>query len=120
MLAYTIHRVLGRYRGVWITTDAHTTQYREAAIRLDKTIPERQNRVSRSTGSSLESNFFSDENDLRAFFDKAGFLIDECQYSGVIQDLSSIRLLNLNQDDMKRVFELLSMSKALILTLRST
>jgi len=119
LLANNIHRVLGRYRGVWITTDVHTKQYQEAAIRLDKTIPERQNRVSRSTGSSLESNFFADENELTAFFDKAGFRIEGYQYSDMIQDLSSIRLLNLNQDDMKRVFELLSMSKTLILTLRS-
>ena len=79
-----------------------------------------QDRISSSTGSNLESNLFADENDLRGFFDKAGFRIEEYQYSNVIQDLSSVRHLNLNQEDMKRAFELLALSKTLILALRNT
>ena len=125
-LANNIHEILSRYRGVWITSDAWTKQYAEARFRLaGRGMPEAklrqyQDRISSSTGSNLESNLFADENDLRGFFDKAGFRIEEYQYSNVIQDLSSVRHLNLNQEDMKRAFELLALSKTLILALRNT
>jgi O-methyltransferase involved in polyketide biosynthesis len=119
VLASNIHEVVSRYRGVWITSDVHTRQYREATLRLDKKLRERQNRISSSTGSNLESNLFADENDLQSFFDEAGFQIEEYQYSNMVQDLSSVRLLNLNQEDMKRAFELLALSKTLILLPRT-
>jgi O-methyltransferase involved in polyketide biosynthesis len=121
-LANNVHDILSRYHGVWIASDVHTKQYREATFRLGERemLRRRQNRISCSTGSDLESNLFADENDLRVFFDKAGFKIEEYQYSNVIQGLSSVRRLNLDQEDMQRAFELLALSKTLILTLRNT
>jgi O-methyltransferase involved in polyketide biosynthesis len=121
-LANNIHDILGTYRGVWITSDVHTKQYREATYRLlgREQIRQRQNRISDSTGTNLENNFFTDDEDLRRFFDRAVFKIEEYQYSNMIHDLSSARRLNLNQEDMKRAFELLALSKTLILTLRNT
>jgi len=119
VLANNIHEVLTKYRGVWITSDVHTKQYRDAATRLDAKMRQRQDRIARSTGSNLESNFFADENDVRRFFETAGFQIEEYQYSNVVQDLSSIRLLNLFQEDTKRALELLAASKTLILTARA-
>jgi hypothetical protein len=105
---------------VWITSDVYTKQHLEATLRLDEKQRERHNRIRSSTGSDLESNLFADEDDLRSFFDKAGFRIEEYQYSNMIQDLYSPRLLNLNQEDMKRAFELLALSKTLILVPRTT
>jgi O-methyltransferase involved in polyketide biosynthesis len=121
VLADNIHELFSRYRGVWVTSDVHTKQYREATYRLadGKELRQRQNRIARSTGSDLESNLFDDENDLRRYFDKAGFEIEEYQYSNMIQDLSSPRLLNLNQEDRERAFELLALSKTLILVPRT-
>jgi O-methyltransferase involved in polyketide biosynthesis len=120
VLASNIHEILSRYPGVWIASDVHTRQYWEATLWLDEKRRERHNRIASSTGSNLESNLFADENDLRSFFDKAGFQIEEYQYSNMTQDLSSPRLLNLNQEDMKRAFELLALSKTLILVPRTT
>jgi O-methyltransferase involved in polyketide biosynthesis len=119
VLANNIHGALTRYHGVWIASDVHTKQYRDAAIRLDKNVRERQDRISRSTGTNLESNLFADENDLRRFFESAGFQIEEYQYSNVFQDLSSIRLLNLSQKDAKRALELVAASRTLILTVKN-
>jgi O-methyltransferase involved in polyketide biosynthesis len=119
VLARNIHELLSRYRGIWITSDVYTKQHLEATRRLDEKQRERHNRIASSTGSDLESNLFADENDLRSYFDKAGFRIEEYQYSNMIQDLSSPRLLNLNQEDRERVFELLALSKTLILLPRT-
>jgi O-methyltransferase involved in polyketide biosynthesis len=119
VLANNIHELFRRYQGVWITSDVPTRQYWEATLRLDEKRRERHNRISSSTGSDLESNLFADENDLRRYFDKTGFQIEEYQYSNMIQDLSSPRLLNLNQEDRERAFELLALSKTLILLPRT-
>jgi O-methyltransferase involved in polyketide biosynthesis len=119
VLANNIHEVLTKYRGVWITSDVHTRQYLDATNRLDASTRQRHDRIARSTGSNLESNLFADENDVRRFFETAGFQIEEYQYSNVVQDLSSIRLLNLSQEDTKRALELLAASKTLILTARA-
>jgi O-methyltransferase involved in polyketide biosynthesis len=116
VLADNIREALAIYHGVWIASDVHTRQYRDAANRLDATMRQRQDRLARSTGSNLESNFFADENDLRRFFETAGFQMEEYQYSNVVQDLSSIRLLNLSQEDMKGALELIPASRTLILT----
>jgi O-methyltransferase involved in polyketide biosynthesis len=119
VLASNIHEVLSRYRGVWIASDVHTRQYWEATLWLDEKRRERHNRIASSTGSNLESNLFADEDDLRSYFSKAGFRIEEYQYSNMIQDLSSVRLLNLNQEYRERAFELLALSKTLILLPRT-
>jgi O-methyltransferase involved in polyketide biosynthesis len=121
VLANNIHEVLSRYRGVWITSDAYTKRYWEARFRLGgrEKLRQWQERISSSTGSNLESNLFADENDLQGFFDKAGFQMEEYQYSTVVQDLSSVRLLNLTQENMKRALELLALSKTLILVARN-
>jgi O-methyltransferase involved in polyketide biosynthesis len=73
VLASNMYEVLSRYRGVWITSDVHTRQYQEATFRLaeGERLRQRQNRISSSTGSNLESNLFADENDLREFLDEA-------------------------------------------------
>jgi O-methyltransferase involved in polyketide biosynthesis len=119
VLASNIYELFRRYRGVWVASDVHTRQYWEATLWLDEKRRERHNRIASSTGSDLESNLFADENDLRSYFDKAGFQIEEYQYSNMIQDLSSPRLLNLDQEDMKRAFELLALSRTLILVPRT-
>ena len=119
VLANNIHEVLNKYHGVWIASDLPTRQYRDAANRLDASMRQRHDRIARSTGSNLESNLFADENDLRGFFESAGFQIEEYQYSNLVRDLSSIRLLNRSQEDAKRALELVAASKTLILTAKS-
>jgi len=116
VLADNIHEVLRRSRGVWIASDVHTKQFRRDTFRLDEMLRQRQSRIAAFTGSDLDSNLFADENELEGFFRKSGFQIEEYQYSSVVQELSSPRKLNLAEEDMKRVFELLSASKTLVLT----
>lgn len=119
VLASNIHGALMTYDGVWIASDVHTMQYRDLGAKLDANLRQRQDRIARSTGTSLMDNLFADENDLRGFFETAGFQIEEYQYSNLVQNLSSIRLLNLSQEDAKRALELVAASRTLILTLRT-
>ena len=116
VLADNIREALGRCRGIWITSDVHTKQYRQDTFRLDDRLRQRQSRIAAFTGSDLESNLFADENELKGFFRKSAFQIEEYQYSNVVQELSSPRKLNLDEKDMKRAFELVSASKTLVLT----
>jgi len=123
MLAKNIRDILSRYHGVWITSDVHTKQYREMASRLDGNLRQRQDRISSSTGSNIESNLFMDENEVQEFFHKAGFQIEEYPYSNITHDLTSLRnnvFLELTQKDVERMLELLSLSRTLILVPRTT
>jgi O-methyltransferase involved in polyketide biosynthesis len=118
VLANNICNVLTTYHGIWVVTDVHTKPLLEAAARLDKTVQKRRDRIASDTGSSLGRSFFSDENDLRVFFETAGFQVEEYPYSNVIQCLSSTKTLNLSYEDIKPAFELLALSKAIVLTRR--
>jgi hypothetical protein len=72
--------------------------------------------ISSSTESDVENNVFADENDIEQFFEEAGFKIEEYSHSKVIEDLSSIKLLNLNQKEKLKVRQGLKILKTLILT----
>ena len=72
-------------------------------------------RISNSTGTDLESNLFIDYADIEQFFNKAGFRMEEYSYSNILGDLSSIKLLNLNEEEILRVQQLFKIKRTLIL-----
>jgi hypothetical protein len=116
VLAGNIHEVLGKYDGLWIASDVHTKQSLQEASQFDENLRKRLPTISNSTGSNIESNFFADKNDLEQFFGKAGFKIKEYPYSKVLEDLSSVRLLNLNHKEKLKIRQGLKILKTLILT----
>jgi hypothetical protein len=71
--------------------------------------------ISGSTGSNVESNVFDDKNDMEQFFGKAEFKMEEYSHSRVLEDLSSIKLLNLNQEESRKIRQGLEILKTLIL-----
>ena len=78
---------------------------------------QRMQNITGATGRDIEQNTFEDENDVRQFFTSAGFTIEEYPYSNVLEDLSSVKLSNLNREE---ILENLQMLKTLILTIRSS
>jgi O-methyltransferase involved in polyketide biosynthesis len=120
VLADNIHRLLGEFKGVWITSDVHTRQYMEEISQVDENVQQRLSSLSDSTQRNLESNVFADENDIEQFFHKAGFKVEEYQHSNVVEDLSSVRILNLTQEEMPKIGQGLSMLKTLILIPQNT
>ena len=76
---------------------------------------QRMQNVSGATERDIEKNTFEDKNDVRRFFTNAGFTIEEYPYSNVLEDLSVVKLSNLNPEE---IFEILQMLKTLILTIR--
>jgi len=114
-LACNIHALLRQYDGIWITPDVHTKQLLKFFSQADDTMQQRMQNVSGATGRNIETNTFEDENAVRQFFTNAGFTIEEYPYSNVLEDLSSVKLSNLNPEE---IFEILQMLKTLILTIR--
>lgn len=115
-LAKNVHSVLAVRDGVWIATDVHTRQYYDAAILLDKTGRKRRERLASSTGSELGRNLFADVDDMRSFFETVGFQMEEYPYAGVIPHLSSMKNLNLSQEDIRSALELIALARTLVLT----
>jgi O-methyltransferase involved in polyketide biosynthesis len=115
-LAGNIHELLGKYDGLWITSDVHTKQYLQEISQVDENVRKRLFTISSSTESNVESNVFADENDIEQFFGEAGFKIEEYSHSKVLEDLSSVKLLNLNQEEKLKIRQGLKILRTLILT----
>lgn len=115
-LAGNIHELLGKYDGIWITSDVHTRQYVQEFSHVYDDTRQRLTRISTSSETNLESNLFADENDIKQFFGEAGFRMREYSYSDVLGDLSSIKLLTLSQDEIQKIRWALKIAKTLILT----
>jgi O-methyltransferase involved in polyketide biosynthesis len=120
VLAGNVYEVLGKYGGIWIASDVHTRQYLEEISRLEESVRQRLSSISSSTDRNLENNVFADENDLEVFFGEAGFNVEEYRHSSVVADLTSVRILNLTQQEIVRIQEILGMVKTLILIRRNT
>jgi O-methyltransferase involved in polyketide biosynthesis len=118
-LAGNIHEVFRRYDGLWITSDVHTKQSLRELSQLDDKMRKRLSTISSSTGTTVESNIFDNENSIEQFFGKAGFEMKEYSHARVLEDLSSVKLLNLNQEERQKVGQGLEIFKTLILTPRN-
>ncbi|MGZ7131052.1 MAG: class I SAM-dependent methyltransferase, partial [Halobacteriota archaeon] len=116
-LAGNIRYLLAQRDGIWITPDVSTKQLWKFISQADDTMQQRMQNVSGATGRDMEKNIFEDENDVRQFFIKAGFMIEEHPYSNVLDDLSSVKLSNFKREE---IFEILQMQKTLVLTIRSS
>ena len=116
-LAGNIRDLLKQHDGIWITPDIHTKQLLKFFSQADGTMQQRMQNVLGATGRDIETNTFEDENDVRQFFTNAGFTIEEYPYSNVLDDLSSVKLSNLNPEE---ILAILQMLKTLILTIRSS
>ena len=115
-LAGNIHSLLGKFDGLWIVSDVRTKQYMREISHLVENAGKHSARMSNSTGADLESNLFTDEAEIEQFFSKAGFRMREYSISNILGDLSSIKLLNLNQKEISKVQQVLKTSKTLVLT----
>ena len=115
-LAGNIHELLEKYLGFWITTDVHTKQSLQKMSQFDENAKKRLIRISSSTESTLESNFFEDENDMKQFFEKGGFKMEEYSYINVFGELSSVKILNLTQEEILKIQQGFRILKTLILT----
>lgn len=115
-VADNIHELLKRRGGgVWVTPDVSTKQFMERIFQINENSRQINLLFSDITGRDLEDNAFLDENDIRQFFEKTGFKIQEYQYSNinVIKDLFSVKLWEF---DLGAVFKILQGRKTLILT----
>jgi O-methyltransferase involved in polyketide biosynthesis len=116
VLAGNIHEVLGKYGGLWIVSDVHNRGYWQEISQLDDKFRKRLSAISSSTGSNIENNVFADKDDMEQFFGKAGFRVEEYSHLNVLEDLSSVKLLNLNQEERQKIRRGLEIFKTLILT----
>ena len=116
VLAGNIHELLEKYPGLWITSDVHTRQILQVRAQFDENAKKRLTRISSSTETALDSNFFDDENDLKQFFGKAGFKMEEYSFVNVFDELSSVKILNLTQEEILKIQQGFRILRTLILT----
>lgn len=120
VLASNIHKIIGKHGGVWVTSDVETKQCVEEWTGSFAGVGKRLTDFSNLIGRDVESNRFADDNDLKQFFKKAGFEInEERSYSSVVTELSSIRTLNLTKEEEAKIQRALGIFKTLILTSRN-
>ncbi len=115
-LARNIHELLEKYPGLWVTSDVSSKQEMEKLSPFFENVKKRLTRISSSTESALEDNLFDDENDIKQFFEKAGFKMEEFSFFNVFEDLSSVKILNLTQEEVLKIQQILKIYKTLILT----
>jgi hypothetical protein len=113
-LAANVHDLLARYDGVWITSDVNTKQRWDTFRRIDKHMQQRTQTVSSATERSLYDNLFIDNHDVQQFFTSAGFKIEEYSFLHVLDELSSLKRINL---DRERIVQTMQDFTVLILTL---
>jgi len=114
-LAGNIYVLLNKYGGLWITSDVNSIQSWEKLSQGNEDMQQQQiQNLSDITGRNIEKNMFSDENDMRQLFTKSGFKIEAYPYSNVLEELSCLKRLNLNRDE---IFKVLQKTNNLILTL---
>lgn len=114
-LAGNVQDLLRQYGGIWITPDVGTTK-QSWKDSYDNNIAQRAHNISSPIKRKIEKNTFEDENEMRQFFTRAGFTIEEYPHTNVQEHLSSIDRLNLNREE---ILELLQLGKTLILTVCS-
>ena len=115
-LAGNIHELLEKYPGLWITSDVSSKQEMGKLSPFFENVKKRLTRLSSSTESALEDNLFDGENDIKQFFEKAGFKMEEFSFFNVFEDLSSVKILNLTQEEVLKIQQILKIYKTLILT----
>lgn len=115
-LAGNIHELLEKYPGLWITSDVHTKQILQVRALFDENAKNRLTRISSSTETALENNFFEDENEMKQFFEKAGFKMEECSYINIFDDLSSVKILKLTLEEIIKIQQGFRILRTLILT----
>jgi hypothetical protein len=82
-------------------------------------VQKRLSTIASATGSNVLNNLFSDEKDIELFFGKAGFKIEQYSHLKVLEDLSSVKMLNLNQEEKLKIRQALQTLRTFILTCRT-
>jgi O-methyltransferase involved in polyketide biosynthesis len=119
IIAGNVHELLEKYGGLWVATDVNTKQQLQQTRHfLDEKVEKRLSTLNSSTGSDILNNLFSDEKDIELFFGKAGFKIEQYSHLKVLEDLSSIKMLNLNQEEKLKIRQALQTLRTFILTCR--
>jgi hypothetical protein len=62
------------------------------------------------------NNVFSDEDEIKRFFEKEGFKIEKYPHSKIFGELTSVKNLGLNEEEIVKIKQILNIKDTLILT----
>jgi O-methyltransferase involved in polyketide biosynthesis len=113
-LAANIRALLTRYGGTWVCPDVTTRQSSKRFLRAGVASRQRIKNITGATGRDIEKNAFEDDDDVLRFFADAGYTLEGYSHTNVLEDLSALKLTQLNRDEVR---EILQMLRTLILTL---
>lgn len=112
--ARNIRQVLAA-NGIWITADFLTKSSQDEMLQGSE-VKDDLKQLSKSVGTNVEGNVFSDEAEIAYFFDETGFEVEEFDLSNLMQELSSI---NKSGADAEQIMRILRGRKVYILIPRN-
>jgi O-methyltransferase involved in polyketide biosynthesis len=91
ILARSIHNLLERFGGIWITPDINLTTHYGG-------LP--SGKINQIGGMDTSKNLFEDEAAAQSFFEKLGFTVERHPFSEVVAELVSPRKLGLSSEQV--------------------
>jgi O-methyltransferase involved in polyketide biosynthesis len=100
-----VREMLEHFGGIWITSDFASTIGLRQAQRLDVNLQKRMEKVTHLTGRSLADNAFETHEQARQFARKEGFRITEFSALEIRNQLSCLKILNIDPETVNRMLE---------------
>lgn len=104
-LCLNVKEMLECHGGVWITPDFSTTIGLNQSAKSNPALQQRMDSLKNLTGRSLPENAFETIEDARNFVHELGFGLQEYQMINVIDELSCIKILDLDTEYVKTVLK---------------
>jgi O-methyltransferase involved in polyketide biosynthesis len=113
-LAKNIHKIFSEYSGCWITNEVYGKNVLKKISELDNTA---KNRLEHDEYNIFSGqNVFSDDDEIKRFFEKEGFKIEKYTHSKIFGDLTSVKNLGLSEEEIVKIKQILDIKDTLILT----
>ena len=113
-LAKNIHKIFSEYSGCWITNEVYS---KDALKKMSQSADFAKNRMKQDQYNILSGqNVFSDDGEIKRFFEKEGFKIEKYPHSKIFGDLTSVKNLGLSEEEIVKIKQILDIKDTLILT----
>jgi O-methyltransferase involved in polyketide biosynthesis len=113
-LAKNIHKIFSEYSGCWITNEVYS---KDALKKMGQSADFAKNRMKQDQYNILSgNNVFSDEDEIKRFFEEEGFKIEKYSHLKIFGELTSMKNLGLSEEEIVKIKQILNIKDTLVLT----
>ena len=113
-LAKNIHKIFSEYSGCWITNEVYS---KDALKKMGQSADFAKNRMKQDQYNILSgNNVFSDEDEIKRFFEEEGFKIEKYSHLKIFGELTSVKNLGLSEEEIVKIKQILNIKDTLVLT----